>query len=84
MQSGSGKQVLSNMRSNQATTLGFGKRFQYDYVKRSKEQPGAGEYVKDSNDCGKQPLSRKKSMPLFSKIVKKHMVQSMHYKLNGF
>jgi hypothetical protein len=27
---------------------------------------------------------RKKSMPLFSKIVKKHMVQSMHYKLNGF
>nr|BBH42908.1 LAGLIDADG homing endonuclease [Marophrys sp. SRT127]BBH42972.1 LAGLIDADG homing endonuclease [Marophrys sp. SRT127] len=27
---------------------------------------------------------KKKSMPLFSKIVKKHMVQSMHYKLNGF
>ena len=50
------------MRSNQATTLGYGKRFNYDFVKRAKEQPGAGEYVKDSNACGKQPLSIKKSM----------------------
>ena len=54
------------MRSNQATTLGYGKRFNYDFVKRAKEQPGAGEYVKDSNACGKQPLSVKKSMPLYS------------------
>jgi hypothetical protein len=54
------------MRTSQATTLGYGKRFQYDFVKRAKEQPGAGEYVKDSNACGKQPLSMKKSMPLYS------------------
>lgn len=66
LQGGNGKQVLSGMRTNQATTLGFGKRFQYDFVKRAKEQPGAGEYVKDSNACGKQHLSVKKSMPLYS------------------
>jgi hypothetical protein len=66
VQSGTGKQVLSHMRTNQSTTLGYGKRFQYDFVKRAKEQPGAGEYVKDSNACGKQHLSIKKSMPLYS------------------
>jgi hypothetical protein len=26
----------------------------------------------------------KKSMPILSKLIKKHMVKSMYYKLNGF
>jgi hypothetical protein len=66
MQSGVGKQVLSGMRTNPATTLGYGKRFNYDFVKRAKEQPGAGEYGKEVGACGKQTLSIKKSMPLYS------------------
>jgi hypothetical protein len=66
MQSGVGPQVLSNMRSTPATSLGHGKRFQYDYVKRAKEQPGAGEYNATQNACGKQSLSIKKSLPLYS------------------
>eukprot|EP00892_Ulva_mutabilis_P007404 jgi/Ulvmu1/5035/UM021_0052.1 len=64
--SGVGQQVLSSMRSNPATTLGFGKRFNYDFVKRAKEQPGAGEYKGEQPACGRQALSKKKSLPLYS------------------
>lgn len=66
MQSGVGPQVLSSMRTNPATTLGCGKRFNYDFVKRAKEQPGAGEYKDEQPACGKQALSKKKSLPLYS------------------
>lgn len=66
LQSGVGPQVLSNMRSNPATTLGCGKRFNYDFVKRAKAQPGAGEYKSELSACGKQALSKKKSLPLYS------------------
>lgn len=66
LQSGVGPQVLSNMRTNPATTLGFGKRFNYDFVKRAKEQPGAGEYQGELPACGKQTLSKKKTLPLYS------------------
>lgn len=65
VQSGMGPQILSDKRSNQTTGLGYGKRFNYDFVKRAKEQPGAGDYDQTAA-CGKQQLSVKKTLPLYS------------------
>jgi hypothetical protein len=65
VQSGMGPQVLSDKRTNQSCGLGCGKRFNYDFVKRAKEQPGAGDY-NQTVSCGKQQLSMKKSLPLYS------------------
>lgn len=60
-----GPQVLSDKRSNMTTSLGHGSRFNYDFVRRAKEQPGAGEYDQ-GGACGRQQLSSKKSLPLYS------------------
>ena len=60
-----GPQVLSDKRSNMVTGLGHGSRFNYDFVRRAKEQPGAGEY-NQGGACGRQQLSSKKSLPLYS------------------
>lgn len=60
-----GCQVLSSKRSNATTGLGFGDRFNYDFVKRARDQPAPGEYAADKS-CGKQINSGKKSLPLYS------------------
>lgn len=60
-----GPQVLSDKHSSQTTGLGYGTRFNYDFVRRAKEQPGAGDYAQ-SVACGKQQLSIKKTLPLYS------------------
>jgi hypothetical protein len=65
LQSGMGPQILSDKRTNQTTGMGYGTRFNYDFVRRAKEQPGAGDY-NQSVACGKQPLSMKKTLPLYS------------------
>jgi hypothetical protein len=60
-----GPQILSDKRSNQTTGMGYGTRFNYDFVRRAKDQPGAGDY-NQSVACGKQTLSMKKTLPLYS------------------
>jgi hypothetical protein len=50
-----GPQVLSDKRTNMTTGLGHGDRFNYDFVKRAKEQPGAGDY-NVPGACGRQQV----------------------------
>lgn len=65
VQSGMGAQVLSDKKSSLTTGLGHGGRFNYDFVRRAKEQPGAGDY-NQGPACGRQQVSTKKSLPLYS------------------
>lgn len=65
LQTGMGPQVLSTKRSNATTGLGYGDRFNYDFVRRAREQPAPGDYALGKS-CGKQTNSAKKSLPLYS------------------